>query len=220
MAQFDISAEQRVAQGKGASRRLRHVGKIPGILYGAGSAPVTIQLEHREVMHKAEQEAFYSHVLTLHLDKVPQRVVLKDLQRHPYRPLIMHVDLQRIDENVELTMRVPIHFLNEEACVGVKLGGGTISHLLNDLEVICLPRDLPEFITVDVATMNIGDTIHLGDVVIPPNVQLAALAHGGDPTQPVVSVQAARISEEEKIETVAEGAAPAAAGSESSAAGE
>ncbi|MCC6202068.1 MAG: 50S ribosomal protein L25/general stress protein Ctc [Gammaproteobacteria bacterium] len=208
MISFDISAERRVDTGKGASRRLRHAGKVPAILYGAGKEPANIQLEHVDLLHKSEQEAFYSHVLTLHLDGATQRVVLKDMQRHPFRPLITHVDLQRVAEDAMLTMRVPIHFLNEDKCVGVKLGGGAISHQMNDVEVLCLPKDRPEYIAIDLTDMKLGDTVHLGEITPPAGVQFASLVHGGDPMQPIVSVQAARVSE--AADSAAEGAAPAA----------
>lgn len=210
MKDFEITAERRVDTGKGASRRLRRADKVPAIVYGAGAEPVNIQLHHTSLMHQTEHEAFYSHVLTLKLDGTTQRVVLKDMQRHPYRPLITHVDLQRVAEDAMLTMRVPIHFINQDKCVGVKLSGGAISHHLNDVEVICLPKDLPEFIAVDLADMNLGDTIHLSELTVPANVQFAVIAHGGDAMQPVVSVHAPRISDAAASATGAEGAAPAA----------
>ena len=196
MEQFESIAEARVDKGKGASRRLRRDGKVPAIVYGGDAAPENIQLAHNELLHQSENEAFYSHILTLDVAGAKQPVVLKDMQRHPYKAQIMHVDLLRVDEKEALTMRVPLHFLNEEKCVGVKMGGGEIRHVMNDIEIVCLPKDLPEYIEVDVAELNIGDTVHIGELKVPGGVEVAALMHGGDPQQPVVSVEAARISEE------------------------
>src|SRR5690606_35127401 len=144
-------------------------------------------LDHALLLRQAENEAFFSHILTINMGGKSERVVLKDLQRHPYKPLIMHIDFQRINENEELTMRVPIHFLNEDKCVGVKTGGGVISHILTELEVSCLPKDLPEYIAIDLSDLNVGQTIHLGDIKLPEGVSIYALKHGGDASQPVVS---------------------------------
>jgi len=192
MEQFEIVAAQRDDKGKGASRRLRRTGYIPGILYGAGKDPVSIQLEHNDVLKHTDVEAFYSHILTLKLPDSSERVVLKDMQRHPFRAQVMHMDFLRIDENEKLTMRVPLHFINEENCVGVKTGGGVISHLMTELEILCLPRDLPEYIEIDVEHLDLGDAIHLSEVTVPEGVEIVSLAHGGDAAQSVVSVQVPR----------------------------
>ncbi len=133
MNQFELSAELREDVGKGASRRLRRAGKIPGVVYGAEKEATAIVLDHNDVAHKLEYEAFYSHILTLNLGKKKDKVVLKDLQRHPVKPYIMHIDLQRISESEKLTMRVPLHFINESKCVGVKKDGGVISHLMSEI---------------------------------------------------------------------------------------
>ena len=193
---FEISAEPRTAQGKGASRRLRRLGKIPAILYGADKEPTTLQFDHNQMWLQTENEAFYSHILTLKLDGNEEKVVVKDMQRHPFRQLIMHMDFLRINEAEELTLRVPLHFTNEDTCVGVKQGGGVISHQLSDLEIICLPRDLPEFIEVDLATLELGHTLHLADLTLPTGVRIASLAHGGDASLPVVSCHLPRAIEE------------------------
>jgi len=201
MNQFEIVAAARDLQGKGASRRLRRTGFIPGILYGAGKDPVNIQLEHNDVVKHTDLEAFYSHILTLSLPSGSERVVLKDMQRHPYKAQVMHMDFLRINEDEQLTMRIPLHFLNEEACVGVKTGGGVISHLMTELEIVCLPRDLPEYIEVDVAALDLGDALHLSDISVPDGVAITALVHGGDPAQSVVSVQLPRVEvEPEELE--------------------
>ena len=196
MEQFEIVAAARDAKGKGASRRLRRTGYIPGILYGAGIDPVNIQLEHNDVIKHTDVEAFYSHILTLKLPSGAERVVLKDLQRHPYKPQVMHMDFLRVNESEQLAMRIPLHFLNEEACVGVKTGGGVISHLMTELEILCLPRDLPEYIEIDLVALELGESLHLSDISVPEGVEIAALTHGGDPAQPVVSVQLPRVEAE------------------------
>lgn len=198
MQQFEVKAESRSEQGKGASRRLRRDGKVPGILYGTGKEALAITVSHEELKHQLDKEAFFSHILTLHLGGKSERVVLKDLQRHPFRPLIVHVDFQRIAEDKELTMRVPIHFQNEDRCVGVRTGGGVISHITTEVEVSCLPRDLPEFIAVDLADINVGVTLHLSDLQLPPGVSIYALKHGGDASLPVVSVHIPRAIEVEE----------------------
>ncbi|MFT4581349.1 MAG: large subunit ribosomal protein L25 [Gammaproteobacteria bacterium] len=188
MEQFEITAEARELKGKGASRRLRHTGYIPAIVYGAGQEPVNIQLEHNDVIKHTEHEAFYSHILSLKLPTGTERVVLKDMQRHPYKALVLHMDFLRVNEKEKLTMRVPLHFINEETSLGVK-SGGVVSHVITELEVLCFPRDLPEYIEVDVANMNLGDTLHLSDITVPSGVEIASLLHGGDDALPVVSIQ-------------------------------
>ncbi len=193
MEDFAIVAALRDDKGKGASRRLRRTGYVPGILYGADKDPVSIQLEHNDVLKHTDLEAFYSHILTLKLPSGSERVVLKDMQRHPYKAQVMHMDFLRVSENEMLTMRVPLHFVNEEKCVGVKDHGGVVSHLITELEILCLPRDLPEYIEVDVVELDIGDALHLSDLKVPEGVEIAAIASGGDPAQPVVSVQVPRV---------------------------
>ena len=191
--QFEVTTEPRTLQGKSASRRLRRTGKVPAILYGAGKEPASIQLDHNEMLLHTEHEAFYSHILTLKMaNGADEKVVLKAMQRHPVRPLIMHVDFLRINEAEELTLRVPLHFLNEETCPAVKTNGGVIAHHMNDLEVMCLPKDLPEFIAIDLMAVEIGDTIHLADLKLPEGVRVASVVHGGDPMLPVVSINAPR----------------------------
>lgn len=209
MDRFEIAAETRNDRGKGASRRLRRDGKIPGILYGAGNDPVAIQLGHNDVLLHTDHEAFYSHILTLKLDGTPERVVLKDMQRHAYKRGVLHMDFQRVSETETLTMRVPVHFLNEDACVGVKAGGGVISHLMSDLEVVCLPKDLPEYIEVDVKDVELGSSIHVSELTVPEGVSLVLMQSGGGDMQ-VVSVHLPRM----EIEDVEEDEAAAAAAAE------
>jgi large subunit ribosomal protein L25 len=199
MEQFEIIAQAREVKGKGASRRLRHAGFVPGILYGAGKEPVNIQLEHNDVVKHTEVEAFYSHILTLKLPSGSERVVLKDMQRHPFKAIIMHMDFLRVDETEKLAMRVPLHFANESTCVGVK-AGGVVSHVMTELDVLCLPRDLPEFIEIDIAELEVGGSLHLFDITMPAGVEIAALSHGGDDAQPVVSVHLPRVVSETQVD--------------------
>ncbi len=210
MQQFLLNAELREDVGKGASRRLRHSGKLPGIIYGTKKEPMLISLQHNELMHQLEQEAFYSHILEVIIGKNTEKVVLKDLQRHPYMPSIQHIDFLRIDEKEKLTMRVPLHFINESKCPGVKEHGGKTNHILNEIEISCLPKDLPEYIEVDVGELELDETIHIGDLKLPENVDVYTLLHGGDPAAPVVSVHIPRIVEEEveeveEVDEIAEG---------------
>lgn len=195
-----ITAEARDDLGKGASRRLRHSGKTPGIVYGGSKTPTPIMLDHNDLMHHLEHEAFYSHILTLEMGKKKEQVVLRDLQRHPHKPMILHFDLQRISATEKLTMRVPLHFINEASCAGVKKGG-VVSHVINELEVHCLPKDLPEYIEVDMAAIDLGGGVHLADLVVPPGVEIAALTHGGDAAQVVATVHMAKKVVEEEVES-------------------
>lgn len=206
MQEFEINAEPRSDVGKGASRRLRLSGKLPGIIYGAEKEAISITLDQNELSHQLENEAFYSHILSVKVGKEVVKAVLKDLQRHPYKTSILHADFQRISEKEKLTMRIPIHFVNEPQCIGAKEEGGVISHIMTELEITCLPKDLPEFIEVDMANVNLGEAIHLGDMGLPEGVEIYALTHGGDPDRPVVSVHIQKIiEEEEELEVVEEG---------------
>lgn len=214
MESFEVIAEPRESVGKGASRRLRKTGKVPGIVYGTGKDAEMITIDQNAIGHQLENEAFYSSILSLNIGKKNQQVVLKDLQRHPYKRLILHIDFQRIDAKEKLTMRVPLHFLNEESCVGVKTGGGVISHIMTDLEISCLPKDLPEYIEVDLAELELNESVHLADLKLPQGVEIYALGHGGDDSQPVASVHLPRVEVEveedaEAEEAVADDAAAA-----------
>ncbi len=195
MESFELIAEPREDVGKGASRRLRREGKIPAVVYGAAKAAASIMISHNEIFHHLENEAFYSHVLTLQVGNVKEKVVLKDLQRHPYRPAVLHMDLLRVNENEKLTMRVPLHFINEITCVGVKTGG-VISHVMNELEISCLPKDLPEYIEVDMAEINLGEGAHLVDLEMPKGVEIVALMHGGDAGQIIATVHLPKVAKE------------------------
>ena len=198
MQVYELKAEPRNELGKSASRRLRRSGRIPGTVYGANKEPQSISLVHDEVLHQLDHEAFYSSVLTINVSADSERVVVKDLQRHPYKPEILHIDFLRIDEKQKITMRVPIHFLNEQQCVGVKSGGGVVSRIMTGLEISCLPAALPEYIDVDLANVNVGEAVHLSDIVLPEGVEIYALQHGGDSSSSAVaSVNVPKISSDD-----------------------
>lgn len=182
MTQFNFKATARNELGTSASRRLRRAKQfIPAIVYGGDEAPMPIGVEQREFYRVLEtEEAIYTSILNLDIDGKKQQVILKDMQRHPFKPLVNHVDFQRVDSTHAVTVLVPLHFKNEEVCVGVKQQGGTIQHLLNEVEVSALPQNLPQFIDIDVSSLEVGDTIHLSDLQMPEGVSITALAHGGD----------------------------------------
>jgi large subunit ribosomal protein L25 len=197
MENFEINAKVRTDIGKGASRRMRHAGIIPAIIYGAGKNPVSLSLSHNEITKNLSNEGFYSQILTINIDGKSERAVLKDLQRHPYKPSILHLDLQRVSDTEKLSLRVPLHFINEENCVGVKQDGGKISHQMTEVEISCLPKDLPEFIEVDLANVKATEIVHLSSLTLPENVELVSLAHGD---LPVASVNLPRGTQEEEEE--------------------
>jgi len=195
-ASFDIEAQPREDAGKGASRRLRRTGMVPGILYGGQKDPAMIAVNHNSLIQHLEQESFYSHILNLSLDGNSERVVLKDLQRHPARPFVTHIDFLRISENQTIRMHIPLHFTNEDACPGIK-EGGLASHSLKEVEVTCLPKDLPEYIEVDLTGMDIWETVHVKELKLPAGVELV---HTLDPNASVVSIHGARSEEDEETE--------------------
>ena len=172
---FNLDASVRTDLGKGASRRLRREEKLPGIIYGGEEAPVSITLDHNKVNNSADFEAFYSHVLTLNLDGKPVEVLVKDMQRHPYKPKIMHIDFQRVIAGEDVHTNVPIHFVNEEKSAAAK-AGGIAEHHVTEIEVTCQPKDLPEFIEVDMAAVEMGQTVHLSDLTLPAGVSSVELA--------------------------------------------
>ncbi|NOX76973.1 MAG: 50S ribosomal protein L25/general stress protein Ctc [Gammaproteobacteria bacterium] len=188
---FNVVAEIRADVGKGASRRLRRTGKVPAVIYGSGKEPLSLTVAHNTLMHHLEHEAFYSHILTVTVDGKAEKAVLKDLQRHPAKPTILHVDFLRVGDDDVIHMHVPLHFLNEEACVGVK-AGGLVSHLMTSVDVACKAKDLPEFIAVDIVALDVGASLHLSDIELPGGVSLPALAQGADHDLPVVSIHTPR----------------------------
>jgi large subunit ribosomal protein L25 len=187
---IEINAMKRDAQGTGASRRLRRAGRVPGIVYGSGSAAQAVDLNHKELYFGLKNEAFHSSVLTLNIDGAKEPVLLRDFQMHPYKPLVLHIDFQRVDANQKIHMKVPLHFVNSDVAPGVKLAGGVVSHLMTEAEVQCLPASLPEFIEVDLSKLEAGQTIHLSDLPLPAGVEFASLSRGED--QGVANILAIR----------------------------
>ena len=214
---FELNAEPRADTGKGASRRLRHAGKVPAIMYGGGKDPEALTLSHNEVLRNLEHEAFYSHILTIKSGGSETQAILRDLQRHPSKAVIMHMDLQRISATEKLKTHAPIHFIGEDVAPGVK-AGGLVSHDLPEVSIECLPKDLPEFIEVDLSGLDVGDSIHLSDLKIPEGVTLIDLARGDDYDSSVVSIHVKRVVEE--VEPAAEGEEAAEGGEEAKDAGE
>lgn len=186
---FDLIAELRDDMGKGSSRRLRRLAdQVPAIIYGAGKDPQPLTLIRKDFEKALENEAFYSHVLTINVGSNQQKAILKDLQRHPAKNRIMHADFLRVDENTAVKVNVPIHFTNETTCVGVKTEGGIIQHQVTDVEISCLPGDIPEYLEVDMAEVVIGQIVHLSDITLPEGVVSVALALGEDHDLAVASV--------------------------------
>ncbi|MFQ3249912.1 50S ribosomal protein L25/general stress protein Ctc [Glaciecola sp.] len=204
---FKLDATVRTDLGKGASRRLRHQDKVPAIIYGGDEAPVSITLEHNKVQQAQEFEAFYSHVLTINVDGKKVEALVKDMQRHPFKPKVTHIDFQRVVAGQALTTNVPIHFINEEESDAIKLNGGHAEHHMNDIEITCMPKNLPEFIEVDLLNIEIGQTIHLSDVKFPKGVESVELGKGEEHDLAVVTVKTARgpSVEEEAEDAAAEG---------------
>ncbi|MEM8845103.1 MAG: 50S ribosomal protein L25/general stress protein Ctc [Pseudomonadota bacterium] len=195
---YIIDAEPREDMGKGASRRLRRTGRIPAIMYGAGKEPENISLDHNKMFHSLEDEGFFSHILTVNLTGKKQKVIVRDLQRHPAKPIVLHMDFQRVSDDQEVHIHVPLHFIGEDTCPGVKLEGGQISHHMIEVEISCLPKNIPEYIEVDVSDLNKGDSIHLSELKLPEGVVLTALTHGEGHDQQVVDVHATKVNVEEE----------------------
>ncbi len=195
---FTLQAKGREDTGKGASRRLRRLaGEIPGIVYGGKKDPAQISLVHKDVMKALENEAFYSHIVSLEIDGKAEDVIVKDVQRHPAKAIVLHMDFLRVSKNTKLQTKVPLHFINEESCVGVKLGGGLIAHSMTELEIMCLPKDLPEYLEVDMAEVDLGQTLHISDINLPKGVESVALSHGEDHDLPIAAVNKSKAKEED-----------------------
>jgi large subunit ribosomal protein L25 len=206
---FTVGADTRNEQGKGASRRLRRAGKVPAILYGGNGEPQNVTLDQRNLLTMIDNERFYSSIITLKLDGRDEQAIIKDVQMHPAKNLVVHVDLQRVLADQMIRIHLPIHFLNAGTCPGVKLQGGQVSHLKSDVEISCLPKDLPEALEVDMGQMNLHDTFFLKDIPLPPGVVIPELVQGRNP--PVVSIHAPRAEEPEPVAAAAAEAAPSAA---------
>ncbi len=199
--EFVLHAQLRTDAGKGASRRLRRLHElVPAIVYGGEKAPQPITITHKDITKALENEAFYSHIVSLDIDGTVEDVIIKDLQRHPAKPRIVHADFFRIEKNRKITVNVPLHFIHEERCVGVKLHGGIISHTETEIEISCLPADLPEYVEVDMAAVDIGDNIHLSDLKLPASTESVALSHGEEHDLFVASVSAPKAVQIEEPE--------------------
>ena len=212
---IEINAVIREAKGTGASRRLRHEGKVPGVLYGGKDEAKSIELDAKDLFMQFKHEAFHASILTLNLDGKKESVLLRDYQMHPVRNNIQHIDLQRIDENKKLSVKIPFHFLNEDVAPGVKLEGGVVSHIMVDVDILCLPKDLPTYIEVDLINLSIGDSIHLSDIKAPEGVELTALSEENDPI--ITSISKPKVVVEE-TPVAAEGEEGAAEGGDEKAA--
>ena len=188
---FILEAEPRDDLGKGASRRLRRTGQVPAIMYGAGKEPTSISLNQNALIHHLENEAFFSHILTVKLGGQEENAILKAVQRHPSKPTINHIDLQRVSAKEKIRLHVPLHFINEDVAPGVK-EGGMVAHSVIEVEVQCLPKDLPEFIEVDLGALEMDGIFHMTDIVAPKGVELFELTHGTDHDQPVASIHLPR----------------------------
>jgi len=209
---FDLIAEIREDQGKGASRRLRRSGKVPAIIYGAGRPPRQLAFDHNRVIQQLENESFYSSILNIKVGEKSQAAIVKDIQRHPAKSIIMHMDFQRIVAGEKIKMNVPIHYLNAEESIGVKQEGGSVSQLVNDVEVSCLPKDLPEYFEVDIAELKLNEMLHLSDIKVPDGVEIPELAQGPEHDHAIVSIQLIKVVEEveeAEVEEAAEGETPA-----------
>jgi len=194
--EFALNAEVRSDLGKGASRRLRrNVSMVPAVIYGGDKAPQSISLLAKDLAKLLENEAAFSHVLSLDVAGTKENVLIKALQRHPAKGFVLHADFQRVVAGQKLTAHVPLHFINEATAVGVKQQGGEISHTISEVEVSCLPKDLPEFIEVDMSAVEVGQTVHMSDLKLPKGVELVALAHGNDLA--VSNIHASRVKDEE-----------------------
>ena len=198
-----LKAYGRKDEGKGASRRLRHAGRIPAVVYGGGADPASIELDHEPTWLAQQNDWFYASIISLNVDGKAESVLLRDMQRHPYKQLIMHLDFQRVKADQKLHVKVPLHFVNIEKSPAGKSAEATVTSELNDVEIVCLPKDLPEFIEVDLGNINVGDTVHLSDVKLPKGVELAHAAD--DAHNPAVAV--ARTTKEEVVEDAAPEAA-------------
>jgi large subunit ribosomal protein L25 len=198
---YTLEAEVREVLGTGASRRLRHANKVPAILYGAGKDAVALTLDHNKVIKAQEDEGFYTHILTLNIGGESVEAIIKDIQRHPFKPKVTHLDFQRVDAAHKIHTKVPVHFINEEAATK---GGNTIAHHVTEIEITCLPAQLPEFVEVDVAALEVGATVHLSDVTLPAGVVSVELAKGEGHDQAVVTLNAPKGAASEEAEEAAE----------------
>jgi large subunit ribosomal protein L25 len=207
--EMKVVAFKRSLQGTGASRRLRIAGKTPGIVYGASNEPELIELDHNALYHALKKEVFHSSILDLEIDGSAQQVLLRDVQYHPFKQLVLHVDFQRVDASKKLHTKVPLHYMNQEASKAVKLGGAVLTHVLNELEVACLPGNLPEFLEVDLTNLESGQSLHAKDVTLPAGVELVTHIEQENPVI-VTAVIPAAVASEEGDAAASQGETPAA----------
>jgi len=208
---IEINATIRKAQGTGASRRLRNTGRVPGVVYGVGDVKL-IDLDHNDLYYKLRNEAFHASILSLNLEGKKEQVLLRDFVMHPFRQQVQHIDFQRVDAKKKMHIKVPLHFLNEAIAPGVKVGGGKVSHVMNELDITCLPKDLPQFIEVDLSKLELGHSVHVSDLKLPNGVEVAS--HGTHAGEAVVAtVQVPRGMAEAEVTAEADAAAAAAAAS-------
>jgi len=204
---LDLVAEFRTDSGKGSSRRLRRAGKVPAIIYGAGREPRSLTFNHNDLLKATDHESFFSSILNVQVGDNVRAAILRDIQVHPAKHQIMHIDLQRVVEDEKIRMEVPIHYLNEANCVGVKIGGGTVQKTRTEVEVICFPRFLPEYLEVDIQNMEVDDLLHLSDIKLPEGVELTDLIADPPRDEPIVSVHVLRGSVEDEAAAAPEASA-------------
>lgn len=196
-----VEADSRERNGTAAVRRMRHEGLVPGVVYGSDEGNANIKMDHNKILHALETEAFHSSILELKIDGKSEKVVLRDFQVHPASDVkIMHIDFQRVSSKEKLSMTIPLHFTGEEECDGIKLDGGIVSHIMNELDVVCLPADLPEYVEVSIADMRLGDTLTLADLSLPEGVESQITISGGDEHQAVVHMGAPQAAAEVEID--------------------
>ena len=194
---IEINAKERKSKGTGASRRLRHDGTTPGILYGGVKDAISLEIDSKELFMQFRHEAFHASILTLNLEGKKESVILRDFQMHPVRNNIQHIDFQRINENEKISVKVPFHFVNEDTAPGVKIEGGLVSHIMTEIDISCLPKDLPQYIEVDLGELAMGESIHLSEVTVPEGVDLTSLTEENDPA--ITSISKPKVVVEEEI---------------------
>jgi large subunit ribosomal protein L25 len=207
---ISINAVKRDVKGTGASRRARRAGNVPGVVYGGGQPAVNLSLDHKELFLQFRHEAFHASILDLILDGKKESVLLRDFQMHPVRNTIQHIDFQRVSANEKIHVKVPFHFVNADIAPGVKLGGGIVAHILTEAEVSCLPKDLPEFLSVELATLEMGHSVHLSQIPLPKGVEFVALAHGNDAAVAAIAKTRGGVSDDAADTSEDAPAAPAA----------
>ena len=215
---IEFNATKRDGQGTGASRRLRHTGKIPGILYGNAVAPQSLSMDHNEMFQLLRKEAFHASVLTINIDGAKEICLLRDVQRHPYRPVVLHLDFQRVDGTKVLHKKIPLHFINGDIAPGVKTQGGLVSHVMNEVEVKCLPADLPAFITVDLKDMVAGHSLHTSELSLPKGVEVVHHHGISDSVVASITIKGGK-SKDDEAEAAAAAAAAAATATPAAVAG-